>query len=79
MLEAWLSRPFVDGKQQQEGDDQQSSYSPRCEPDSEQLRSTECFRLWCFSVGERCLLHALVMGREISLLRIQEKWELGQH
>lgn len=56
MLEAWLSRPFVDGKQQQVGEDQQSGFSPWCEPDSEQLRGTECFRL--------CLV--LQCGRDLS-------------
>lgn len=35
--------------------------------------------VWCSNVGEIRLLLALVVGREISLLRIQGKWELGQH
>lgn len=35
--------------------------------------------VWCFSVGEICLLRALAAGREIPLLRIQGKRDPGQH
>lgn len=35
--------------------------------------------VWCSNVGEIRLLLARMMGREISLLRIQGEWELGQH
>lgn len=35
--------------------------------------------VWCSNVGEIRLLLALMVGREIPLLRIQGKWELCQH
>lgn len=41
--------------------------------------SIKCCRLWCSNVGEIRLLLALMVGREIFLLRIQGKLELGQH